>query len=130
LDLTDNDLQHIDYHPDTIKASREQTPLACQQDIHYQNRRCNQLNAEHLSPNFGFVPSLRIQHTLDNTPQFAWLDTLLPLRKHFKSPFSAASVIWLKEVVANDTYVFDTLVLDGGLLGHGSTTMVQQFCLS
>jgi hypothetical protein len=34
MDLTDNDLQHNDYHPDTIIAYGELTPQARQQDIH------------------------------------------------------------------------------------------------
>ena len=34
-------------------------------------------------PYFGYVPSKRIQKTLDNSTQFCRLDARLPLRKHF-----------------------------------------------
>jgi hypothetical protein len=115
LDLTDNDLQHNDYHPDTINAYGELTPQARQQDIDYRNRRRNQPNVDILSPSFGFVPSLRIQHTLDNTTQFARLDARLPSRKHFRSRFPAANVNRLNEVVATDTYFSDTPSLDVGI---------------
>jgi hypothetical protein len=128
MDLNDNDLQHNYCHTETINAYGELTPQARQQDIHYQNWRKNQPDVEHLSPNFGFVPSLRIQHTLDNTTQFAWLDSLLPMRKHFRSRFPAANASRLNEVVATDTYFSDTPALDEGVRGHGGTKKVQLFC--
>jgi hypothetical protein len=90
MDLTDNEWQYNDYHPDTINAYVELTPQARQQDIPYQDRRRNQPDVEWLSPYFGFVPSLCIQHTLDNTTQFAWLESRLPMRKHFKSRFNVS----------------------------------------
>jgi hypothetical protein len=128
LDLTDNDFQQNYDHPDTIYAYGELTPIARHLDIHYQNQRQNQPDVEQLSPNLGFVPSLCIQHTLENTTQFAWLVTRLPLRQHFKSRFPAANVGRLNEVVATDTYFSDTAALDVGLLGHGGKTMGQLFC--
>jgi hypothetical protein len=57
-----------------------------------------------LAPNFGFAPAERIQHTIENTTQFARMDTRLPLRKHFKSRFPAANVDRLNETVATDTF--------------------------
>jgi hypothetical protein len=58
-----------------------------------------------LAPNFGFVPAIPIQKTIENTTQFARMDTRLPLRKHFKSRFPASNVSRLNEVVATDTFV-------------------------
>jgi hypothetical protein len=81
-----------------------------------------------LSPNFGFVPRLRIQHTLDHTIRFERFDTRLPLRKQFKSCLPAANVNRLNEVVATDTYFSDTPALDNGIIGHGGTKMVQLSC--
>jgi hypothetical protein len=58
-----------------------------------------------LKPNFGFVPVDRIQKTLENTTQYARMDTRLPLRKHFKTRFPAANVNRLNETVATDTFL-------------------------
>jgi hypothetical protein len=88
----------------------------------------NQPDLGTVSPNFGFVPRLRIQHTLDHTTQFRLLDTRLPLRKHFKSRLPAANVRRLIEVVATNTYFSDTPALDNGIMGHGGTKIVQLFC--
>jgi hypothetical protein len=65
---------------------------------------------------------------LDNTTQFARLDTRLPLRKHYKSRFPAANVSRRNEVVATDTFFFDTPALDDGIMGPGGTTILQLFC--
>jgi hypothetical protein len=65
---------------------------------------------------------------LDNTTQFARLDSHLPMQKQFISRFPAANVSQLNEVVATDTYFSNTPAMDVGLLGHGGTTMVQLFC--
>jgi hypothetical protein len=104
LDLSDNDLQHNAYHPDTINAYGERLPVARQQDIHFRHQQRNHPEIDQLSPNFGFVPCLRIQHTLDHTTQFARLGSRLPMRKHYKSRFPAANVSRLNEVVATNTY--------------------------
>jgi hypothetical protein len=71
---------------------------------------------------------LRFEHKLDHTTQFAHLDTRLTLRKHYKSRFPAANVSHLNEVVATDTFFFDTPALDDGIMGHGGTTMLQLYC--
>jgi hypothetical protein len=52
LDLTDNDLQHNDYHPDTLNVYGELTLQGRQQDIHNRNRRRNHPDVDILSPNF------------------------------------------------------------------------------
>jgi hypothetical protein len=126
--ITDNDLQHNYYHPDTINSYRALTPQARQQDTHYRDRRRNKPVVDLLSPNFSYVPSLRIQQTLYHTTQYARLDSCLPLRKHFRSRFPAANVNRLNEVVATDSYFSNTPSLDVGNLCHGGTTMVQLFC--
>jgi hypothetical protein len=79
--------------------------------VHLRTVQPNQPDLDTISPNFGFVPCLLIQHTLDHTTQFARLDTCLPLRKHFKSRFPAANDSRLNEVVATDTYFSDTAAL-------------------
>jgi hypothetical protein len=128
LELTDNDYQHNGYRPDIIYAYEELIPAAPQQDIHLRKKRWNQPDIEQLSSIFCFVPRLCIQHTLDHTTQFAWLDSLLPLRKHFKSRLPADNVSRLNEVFATGRNFSDTPALHVGLLGHGGTTMVQHFC--
>jgi hypothetical protein len=55
-----------------------------------------------VQPNLGFVPTIRIEHTLDNTTQHARLDTRLLMRKHFKTRFPAANVNRLLETFATD----------------------------
>ena len=85
-------------------------------------------NFNMLKPNFGFAPAIRIQKTLENTTQFARLDTRLPLRKHYKSRFPAANVSRLNETVATDTFFSDVVAADVGILGHGGATMLQLFC--
>jgi len=81
-----------------------------------------------LLPNFGFTTPERIQKTIENTTQFARMDTRLPLRKHFKSRFPAANVHRLNETVATDTFFFDIPALDDGIMGHGGSTMLQLYC--
>jgi hypothetical protein len=80
-----------------------------------------------LQPNFGFVPTKRIQKTIENTTQFCRLDVRLPLRKHYKSRFPAANVHRRNEVVATDTFFSDVPAHDDGILGHGGAMMVQLF---
>jgi hypothetical protein len=82
------------------------------------------------APNFGFVPATRIQKSIENTTQFARMDTRLPLRKHFKCRFPAANVSRLNEVVATDTFFFDIPALDDGIVGHGGTTMLKFYVVS
>jgi hypothetical protein len=84
-------------------------------------------NPELLLTNFGFAPIYHIKKTLENTTQFARLDTRLPLRKRFKSRFPAANVSRLNEVVATDTFFFDIPAHDDGLTGHGGTKILQLF---
>jgi hypothetical protein len=75
-----------------------------------------------------FLGMSLVLHTLDHATQFYWLDSRLPMRKHYKRRFTVANVCRLNEVVATDTYFSDTPDLDAGLLGHGGTKMVQLFC--
>jgi hypothetical protein len=77
-----------------------------------------------ISLNFGFEPRLRIQHTLDQTTQFGLLDTRLPLRRHFKSHFTAAfSAILMK--MSLPTPIFHILQPQQW---HHWTKMAQLFC--
>jgi hypothetical protein len=103
-------------------------PSAHQHDVHLRTVQPNQPDLATISPNFGGVPRLCIQHTLDPTTQFTRLDTCLPLQKHFKSRFPAANVSRINEVVATNTNFSDTPALDNGIMGHGGTKMVQLFC--
>ena len=134
LDLDENEVLTSDYHPDTLNDYGElhSHSLSIVSSPKVQAHRTSVSPVKHdpdkLSPNFGFVPIKRIQHTLDHTTQFARLDTRLPLRKHFKSRFPAANVSRLNEVVATDTFFFDTPAMDDGIMGHGGTTMLQLFC--
>jgi hypothetical protein len=41
LYLTDTDLHHNEYHPDTINPHGELLPVTCQQDIHFRNEQRN-----------------------------------------------------------------------------------------
>jgi hypothetical protein len=121
-------MEHNEYHPYTINAYGELLPVARQQDLHFRPKRRNHPDIKKQSANFGFVPRLRIQHTFDHTTQLSWLDSRLPMRKHYKSRFTAANVSCLNEVVATHTYFSYTPALDVGLLGHGGTKMVQLIC--
>jgi hypothetical protein len=69
MDLTDNDMEHNEYHPDTINAYGELLSVARQQGIHFRLQRRKHPDIEQLFPNFGLVPRLCIQHTLDHTTQ-------------------------------------------------------------
>ena len=51
-----------------------------------------------LEPNFGFAPAIRIQKTLENTTQFARLDTRLPLRIHCKVAFLQPMLVVLMKL--------------------------------
>jgi hypothetical protein len=51
--LTGNDLEHNEYHHDTINAYGELLTAAHQQDIHFRHQRRNHPDVEQLSPNFG-----------------------------------------------------------------------------
>ena len=57
----------------------------CLREVHLNNVNPKQHDFNRLKPNFGFVPALRIQKTIENTTQFCRLDNRLPLRKHFKT---------------------------------------------
>jgi hypothetical protein len=61
MHLTDNDLEHNEYHPDTINAYGELLPIARQQDNHFQHQKRNQPDIEQLTPNFclDFVSNTR-----------------------------------------------------------------------
>jgi hypothetical protein len=81
-----------------------------------------------LKPHFGYAPRERIKHTLENSTQFARLDTRLPLRTHFKSRYPAANVKRINEQVATDTFFSDTEAHSDGILDHAGATMVQLYC--
>jgi hypothetical protein len=103
----------ITCHPVVLDFYGALIPSAHHQNVQLWMVQPNQLDLDTLSTNFGFVPCLRIQHTLDHTSRFARLDTRLPLLKHFKSRFPAANVNRLNVLVA---------------MGHGGTKMVQLLC--
>jgi hypothetical protein len=48
LDLTDNDLQYNEYHPDTINAYGVLLPVACQRDIHFRYQQRNHPDIDQL----------------------------------------------------------------------------------
>ena len=144
LDLTEGDVLGPAYRPNDINDVGDINAYLMDDDdilnykiiitpvnqIEINNKRIiapKQLDFVRLSPNFAFIPPARIQKTIENTTQFARLDTRLPLRKHFKSRFPAANVSRLNETVATDTFFFDTPALDDGIMGHGGTTMLQLF---
>jgi hypothetical protein len=92
---TQSDVDIEDYIDETIwKVNLHKVTLA-QHDF---NR---------LAPNFGFVPTKRIQKTIEHTTQFCRLDARLPLLKHFKSRFPAANIPHRNEIVATDTFFSD-----------------------
>jgi hypothetical protein len=90
--------------------------------------QCNQQDLNKLKPSFVFDPVDSIQKTLENTTQYACMDTHLPLHKHFKTRFPAASVNHLNETVATDTFFSDLAAHNDGIYGHGGTTMIRLFC--
>jgi hypothetical protein len=128
LDITDDDLQNSDYHPGSLDVYGDLISSDRQHDVHLRTVQSNQPDLDTISPNFGFVHHLCIQHILDHRTQFARLDPHLPLCKHFKSRFPAANVSHLNEVVATDIYFLDTPALINGIMGHGGTKLVQLFC--
>ena len=143
LDLNEDDLVIPSYHPHALNEFGDINPLHHNDPdlFNYQTQvqkfslKSNkhlvgpkQHDFERLAPNFAFVPRERIRHTIDNTTQYARLDTRLPLRKHFKTRFPAANISRLNEVVATDTFFFDIPALDDGIMGHGGTTMLQLYC--
>ena len=81
-----------------------------------------------LRPLFGWIPDLRIQHTLKNTTQWYKAEGRLPMRRHFKSRFPGANVPRRNETVATDTFFSDTPAWDDGLIGHGGARMMQLYC--
>jgi Reverse transcriptase (RNA-dependent DNA polymerase) len=97
-------------------------------NIYKQSVAPKQHDFHRLQPNFAFIPVDRIKHTINNTTQFARLDTRLPLRKHYKSRFPAANVSRLNKTVATDTFFFDIPAFDDGIMGHGGTTSMQLYC--
>jgi Reverse transcriptase (RNA-dependent DNA polymerase) len=96
-------------------------------EVHLNNVHPKQHDFNRLKPNFGFVPALRIQKTIENTTQFCRLDNRLPLRKHFKTRFPAANIPRRNEIVATDTFFSDIAAHDDGILGHGGANMVQLY---
>ena len=138
IELSEDVLIEPEYHPYSlnefgdIEAYHVSThPISVSKvtfNINLKKVKKNLHDPDLLSPNFGFAPVQRIEKTLENTTQFARVDTRVPLRKHYKSRFPAANVSRLNEVVATDTFFFDVPALDDGIMGHGGTTMVQLFC--
>ena len=80
-----------------------------------------------LRPNFGWVPTERIQKTLEATTQFYRATVHHPFRKHFKSRFPAANVRRLPEWFSTDTFFSDTPAHNDGIPGHGGATMFQLY---
>jgi hypothetical protein len=87
LDIAKEDMQFTDYHPATLNDYGEvHTDFSGSIDITVilNNIKPQKLCSDDLVPNFGFVPKVLFQHTLDHATQFTRLDTCLPLRKHFQ----------------------------------------------
>jgi hypothetical protein len=78
-----------------------------------------------LYQNFGFVPTKRIQKTIENTTQFCRLDARLPQRKLFTLRFLAANVLRRNEIVATDTFFVDVAAHDDRIIGHGGAEITQ-----
>ena len=66
-EITEDDLQYSNYHPGILDAYGDLIPSACQHVVLLSTVQPNQLDLDTISPNFGFVPCLHIQHTLDHT---------------------------------------------------------------
>jgi hypothetical protein len=77
LDITDHDLQHSDYHLDSLDVYGDLIPSAHQHVVYCRMVQPSQPDLDTVSPNFGFVPRQHIKNTLDHTTQFARLDTRL-----------------------------------------------------
>jgi hypothetical protein len=108
LDITDDDLQHSDHHPGSLDAYGDLIPSARKHDIHLRTVQPNQPDLDTISPNFGVVPCLRIQHTLYHTTQFARLDTRLTLCKHLKAASQLPTSVTLIKL-SLPTAIFRTL---------------------
>jgi hypothetical protein len=88
----------------------------------------NQHDFTRLAPYICFVPEERMERTIDNTTQFARMDTRLPLRKNFKSRFPDANISRLNEIVATDKFFFYVPAIDDGIMCHRGTKMLQLYC--
>jgi hypothetical protein len=84
-------------------------------------------NYSALRPNFGYLPTDRIKHTLKNTTQWYKTEGRLPLRKHYKTRFPAANVSRTNETVATDPIISDTPAHDDGIAGHGGCQIAQLY---
>ena len=79
------------------------------------------IDFEKLRPYFGWVNKHTIEKTFNKTTQWAVASTRYPMRKHFKSRFSAFNIPRRSEEVATDTIFSDTPTIDSGV------TMAQSF---
>ena len=117
----------ISHHQDNFETYHSYVDRTIIQ-VHLNHVTPRQHDFNRLQPHFGFVPTKRIQKTIENTTQFCRLDARLPLRKHYKSRFPAANIPRRNEIVATDTFFSDVPAHDDGILGHGGSKMVQLYC--
>ena len=75
-------------------------------------------NANDLIANFAYAPVERIQHTINNTTQYARAEDRVNLRKHFRTRFPAANIHRLHEKVSTDTFFSNAPAIDDGIPGH------------
>jgi hypothetical protein len=99
LELSEDDLVSRSYHPESLNKygelciynrddSGQQAYNHTVQKFSLTNKHivgAKQHDFNCLAPNFCFVPEGRIKKTIDNTTQFARMDTRLPLRNTSKA---------------------------------------------
>ena len=84
-------------------------------------------NYEALRPYFAWATVDRIKDTLKNTTQWFRAENRVPLRRHYKTQFSAANVKRINKDVATDTFLSEVPAINDGIPGHGGCTMLQLF---
>ena len=80
-----------------------------------------------LCPNFAWLPTDRIESTLDATTQYYQATIHHPFRRHQQSRFPAANVNRLNEWFSTDTIFSKMPAMEDGVPGHGGCTMLQLY---
>jgi hypothetical protein len=116
------------YHTSTEDSGFYEYVDTCLSEVnHGRTVHTKEHESECLRPNFGWTTTYPIKKTLENTTQFARAQDRYPMRKHYKTPFPAAKVNPLNEIIATDTSFSDVPAHDDGIRGHGETTMGQVY---
>ena len=82
-------------------------------DPHLSKALPGKIDYERLSPYFTFRTHDVIQHTLQQTTQFAKSTIYYPMRSHLKSRFQMLRHRRLNEVIATDTYFANEKSIEG-----------------